>query len=233
MGALAALAAIIAAILQKPKDIEAVQLIIDATQTAEAKLATQLSSTATIQKNILETIQFDYTDSPTNHGWNFNEGDLQEVIFEGINDATVGKALKITTSDGNFYAIDYELPLQTREFGNYLDIVVKYPDNRSSFYVYVIMTNNNGGKLSGWLSFKIGKEQTLPSQMTTGEQEWLVYVYPESFLDQNWVKMQIDLRKSVQETFGKDGWEFQKLIKFRIRGNLWIDSIVVSEIIAK
>jgi hypothetical protein len=219
---------------------------IQATQTAEAKLAAQLSPTAslftptvitptvitpTLQKNILETIQFDYIDSPLNHGWGFIEGDSQPT-FESVNDATVGKALKITTTDSNFYAIDYELKPLTKELGNFLEVVANYPDDKSSWYAYVEMTNN-GGTLYGWLKFKVGKEKTLPSQKTTGEQEWLVYIYPKSSLDQNWVKMQIDLRKTVQETFGKDGWSFQKLIKFRIRGNLWIDSIEISEVTEK
>ena len=216
---------------------------IQATQTAEAKLVIESSPTIeqpmpvfltpAKQKNIVATVRFDYTDSPIDHGWNFIEGDLEQVFFESISDATVGKALKITTSDGNFYAIDYELPLQASEFGNFLDIIVKFPDNKSSLYTYVKMTNNNGDTSFGWLKFKIGKEQTIPSQKTTGEQEWLVYVYPEMFLEQDWVKMPIDLEKTVQETFGKDGWEFQKIIKLRVRGNLYIDSIEISEITAR
>jgi len=185
------------------------------------------------EKKVLETIQFDYTDSPLNHGWAFIEGDSQKVVFEGINDVTVGKALQITTSDDNFYAIDYQLQSLSKELGNFLEIVANYPDDKSSLYAYVGMTNNNGDAINGWLKFKVGKEKALPSQKTTGEQEWLVYVYPDSFLDQHWVKMQIDLRKIVQETFGKDGWTFQKLIKFRIRGNLWIDSIEISEVTAQ
>ncbi|MBI5294252.1 MAG: hypothetical protein HY869_02170 [Chloroflexi bacterium] len=182
------------------------------------------------EKRVLETIQFDYTDSPLNHGWTLVEGDHEKVFFEGINDDTVGKAIKITTSDDNIYAIDYNLTFQTSEFGNFLEVVARYLDDKSSFYAYVRMINNNGDTLSGWLKLKVGKERILPSQKTTGEQEWLVYIYPQSFLDQNWVKMGVDLRKIVQETFGKDGWSFQKIIKFRIRGNLWMDSIEISEI---
>ena len=118
-----------------------------------------------------------------------------------MNDVTVGKALKITTSDNNFYAIDYELQSLTKELGNFLEIVANFPDDKSSLYVFIEMTNNNGDVIYGWLRFKVGKE----SQKIPGEQEWLVYGYPESFLDQSWLKIQINLRKVVQETFGKDG----------------------------
>ena len=195
---------------------------------------TQTLQGSTPETRILDVIQFDYSDSPINHGWNFSEGDFQKVIFEEINDAAVGKALKITTSDDNFYAIDFdEFSLQGSEFGNFLEITAKFPDQSSSLYAYVSLINDTGDTSYGWLKFKVGKEQKLPSQKTTGEPEWLVYVYPESFLDQNWVKMQIDLNKTVQETFGKDGWSFHKLIKFRIRGNLWVDYIGISEITMK
>jgi len=190
---------------------------------------TAMSQPPLQDKKVLGTIKFDYTDSPLNHGWTFIEGDSQKVVFEGINDITVGKALKITTSEDNFYAIDYELQSLSRELGNFLEIVANYPDDKSSLYAYVGMINKNGDTINGWLKFKVGKEKALPSQNITGEQEWLVYVYPESF-DQNWVKLQINLREIVQETFGKDGWTFQKLIKFRIRGNLWIASIETSEV---
>lgn len=243
------LAAIITAILtflgviiKNKSDEKIANIPIEATLTAEAKLTAQISppadlstpdiSTPTTQKNILETIQFDYVDSPLNHGWNFIEG-TPYPTFEPVNDGSVGRALKITTPDDNFYAIDYELRPSTKAFGNFVEFVASYPDAKSSLYAFVELTNNHGETSYGWLRFMVGKEKVLPSQKITDEQEWLVYLYPESFLDQNWVKLQVDLSKIVQETYGKDGWLFQKIIKFRIRGNLWIDSIEISEIKAQ
>jgi len=43
-----------------------------------------------------------------------------------MNDVTVGKALKIKTSDNNFYAIDYELQSLTKELGNFLEMVTLF-----------------------------------------------------------------------------------------------------------
>lgn len=199
--------------------------------TVEAKLTVQSSPTvdsptSTPQKKALEEIQFNYTDSPLDHGWNFIEGTAQPT-FESVNNTVVGRAIKATTTTDNFYAIDYELSPSSIEFGNYLEVVAYYPDDKSSLYTYIEMKNNNSETLRGWLKFKVGKERSIPSQKTTGEQEWLIYVYPESYLDLNWAKMQINLEKTVKETFGKDGWSFQRLIKLRIRGNLGIDSITI------
>jgi hypothetical protein len=181
------------------------------------------------QLTVLETIHFNYADSPLNHGWIFVDGDPNEVFFEEIDSNTVGKALKITTLADNFYGIDYNLKQTTSIFGNFIEIVANYPDQTSSFYVYVEMKNQKEETMYGWLNFKIGKADVLASQKSTGEQEWLVTIKPEEFLDQNWIKMQIDLEEVVQNTFGKDGWSFETINKLRIRGNISIDSIEISE----
>lgn len=231
-------------VIVKSRSDEAIARIpIDATSTAEARL-TELAgrpiatfptetpapeATPTPQSMILETIQFEYADPPTNHGWSLVEGDSQKIAFEEINDPAVGNAMKISSPADNIYALDYVLSPQSSEFGNFLEFTANYYDAQSSFYAYVSMTNNSGDMQSGWIKFKIGKDQALPSEKTVGEQEWLLYVTPEAFLDSNWVKMRVDLTKAVQETFGKDGWTFKKLLRFRIRGNLWMDHITIYE----
>jgi hypothetical protein len=238
-----AVISLIGVIVKSRSDIAIARIPIDATSTAEARL-TEIgkvtdtpqvgippteTSTPELRKMQLETIQFDYADPPMNHGWQLVEGNPQLITFEKLNDATVGNALKISSPSDNTYALDYILSPQSSEFGNSLELVANYYDAQTSFYVYVSMVNNNGDIQSGWLKLKIGKDQALPSQKTVGEQEWLLYVKPEAFLDQNWVQMQIDLTEAVQETFGKDGWTFKKLLRFRIRGNLWIDYITIYE----
>jgi len=240
---LVAVISLIGVIVKSRSDVAIARIPIDATSTAEARL-TEIgkvtdtpqvvmppteTSTPELRKMQLETIQFDYADPPMNHGWQLVEGNPQLITFEKLNDATVGNALKISSPSDNIYALDYILSPQSSEFGNSLELVANYYDAQTSFYVYVSMVNNNGDTQSGWLKLKIGKDQALPSQKTVGEQEWLLYVKPEAFLDQNWVQMQIDLTEAVQETFGKDGWTFKKLLRFRIRGNLWIDYITIYE----
>ncbi len=192
-------------------------------------IMTFLSSLRSPSLNLLtlETIQFDYADSPTNHGWNIFEGDTTKITFEKISDSTVGNALKISTPSDNFYAMDYDLSPKVKEFGNFIDVVSKFDYDQNSFYTYISMTNASGKTQNGWLKFKIGKDKPLPYQKSTGEPEWLFYVNPVIFPNSDWVKMRIDLIKAVQETYGIDGWTYNKLLKFRIRGNLSIDSVTI------
>lgn len=177
----------------------------------------------------LETLQFDYGDSPINHGWKVAEGDSQGISFKSISDNKVGRALEISAPIENFYAIDYELNPITAEFGNYLEFVSKFDDERTSFYAYINMMRDDGKTQNGWLKFKIGKSEPVLYEKTTGEQEWVIYVTPVLFPNTSWMKMQIDLRKAIQDTYGIDGWTFKKLLKFRFRGNLSLDYITIYE----
>ena len=177
----------------------------------------------------LETIQFDYPDSPLQHDWKLVEGNTELIAFTQIVDPKVGNALRITSPEENFYGLDLELNPRVKEFGDYLEVVSRYDDESASIYTYIGMTRIDGAYQTGWLKYKLGEGGPLPSQKTTGENEWVLYLTPESFSNTNWVKLQVDLDQAVHDTYGTDDWSFDKLLKFRIRGNITIDNITIYE----
>ena len=46
----------------------------------------------------LETISFDYADTPLNHGWELIEGDIDKITFDRLSSNTIGNYLKISPS---------------------------------------------------------------------------------------------------------------------------------------
>lgn len=182
----------------------------------------------------LQTIQFDYSDSPLDHGWDVFDGNAEQITFENIADATVGKAVKISSPTENFYAIDYNINQVASELGDYLELVSRFDGENASLYVYVNMIRSDGSETQdGWLKLKPGKYRFAPSQQSQYSPEWLVFITPVLLPNSSWIKLQIDLRKCVQDTFGVDGWEFAIIRKFRMRGNISIDSITIYQSIPK
>ena len=69
---------------------------------------------------------------------------------------------------------------------------------------------------------RIRFESDHPEQV--GNNEWLIYL-PKMSDTGGWIQLEVDLPDQVKKTFGREGWQFDQLKKFRIRGHLSIAEI--------
>lgn len=177
------------------------------------------------QGNPVEEIRFNYQDSPTKHGWRILETpDETQLVIKHFVDGFVGKAIQIQSATR--YAMDYAVkPLA--EFGSIIEFTVRL-DKRDGF-VYALMSvhskDNSHSKLV-WLNFPVGSKQPYPHGDGSGEWGYPVKPIP---LEGDWLLFQIDLKKAVEQTYGKAGWKFEQLKSFRFRGDLSVANISVFE----
>jgi hypothetical protein len=107
-------------------------------------------------------------------------------------------------------------------------VVANFKDD-AAIYAFVSLERNDGATIDGWLKFKEGQEQPTRVSSDSDGEEWQLPVTPVSRRGGGWSLFRIDLEDAVSQTFGTEGWRFQNLTKFRIRGNLSVDQISVFE----
>lgn len=177
-------------------------------------------STPPVDKRLLEKISFDYWGCPDAHGWDIL--DQPQPVCKHISQGFVGEALEISSYEDK--AMDYQVSLATG-FGTMIEYVIK-PDRKTTVYAKIkALSGNNSASKDIWLAFVSGAEQ--PKRIYDGE-EWTVYVVPEQ-LGGGWLKYQVDLKDVAQKTINTDGWNLEKILAFRLRGNLSIASITIHE----
>jgi hypothetical protein len=174
---------------------------------------------------ILQKIDFDYTDSPMEHGWSLIEGDISGIVFDPISDNFVGDAIMINSPI--FYGMDYGIKSIIAKKVETMEFVANLEDESASIYAYVGLVRNSGKTSTGWLKFKPGEGNPVLTSLQTseGEDEWLVNIMPVSPLGNQWSQYRINIEDATEESFGQDGWHYQQLLKLRVRGNISIDYI--------
>ena len=178
------------------------------------------SITAPDKRELIEKIAFDYSDSPEQHGWVIL--DQPPPIFRHISSGFVGNALEITSYDGR--AMDFDVGPAAR-FGTLIEFAVKL-EEKAIVYAYVeVQSKNKSTSRDVWFAFLPGTKQ--PERIYEG-QEWTVYVTPEQ-LGGEWLLLRIDLKETVMNTIGAEGWSLGQLMKFRLRGNLSVACISIYE----
>jgi hypothetical protein len=193
-------------------------------RTAQRAISTE---TPVPSKHLLQRIDFDYEDSPTVHGWQMTEGDERQLIFEHTDDNFVGSAIKITSPTR--YKLEYDISPQA-EAGTAIEFVADLKGD-AAIYLQVGLEKEDGTIASGWFRFRPGSGPSEPYYDEATEDyagEWFVYLYPVSSKG-DWMLFQVALEDLMANTFGKDGWDLQRLIKFRLRDNLSLDYISVFE----
>ncbi len=194
---------------------------------ADRKPTTSFQKTVRVEStNPIQMIDFDYPDSLLNHGWTLKDGDERNLVINHISDNLVGSAVAISSTD--VYGLDFPIGLEAKQNGKVIEFVATFQDN-GYVYAFVELARDDGTTKTGWL--KLGPGEVKPAAvslgMGTGEDEWLVPLKPILSLGLNWIRYQIDLEDAVDNTFGVDGWKFQRLNKVRIRGKLSLDYIAV------
>jgi hypothetical protein len=165
------------------------------------------------ERSLLQRIDFDYQDSPKNHGWQIEGSPSFSLQPGGVLDITSSK----------LYSMHYRVePLACS--GTSIEFVAKYEARNTAVYPRVAIQNQDGSeKEEVWLQVKIGSH---PPEQARGSHEWIWYVQPTR-LDGGWSKFRVDLPQAVEETFGNLGWSYRELIGFRLRGRLKIRRLSV------
>lgn len=176
---------------------------------------------------LLEKIGFDYSDSPTNHGWRILEcPDETQVVLRHFDDGFVGSAIEIRSTV--WYAMDYAVK-PVAVFGSIVEFVAILENKASIIYAGFSLRSSDDSKSKPgpfWLNFPVGKGQPIPHG--DGNTEWSFPVEPTLLHPgSSWVRFQVDLNEAVNQTFGTLGWRFGQLIGFRLRGNLSLTQISI------
>jgi hypothetical protein len=166
------------------------------------------------ERSLLQRIDFDYQDLPSNHGWEINGNPSFSFLSGGMLGIAAAK----------LYSMHYDVePIAYS--GKSIEFVAKYEAKNTAVYAKVAVQRQDSSEHKAvWLKIKIGARLSAPSQ--DGSSEWVWYMQPTS-LDDGWAKFEVDLPLAVEQTFGTDGWSYRELMGFRLRGNLKIAYISV------
>lgn len=151
----------------------------------------------------LEAIEFNYSDSPANHGWSIELGEAEYRVETEFPEP----ALRIDPYDR--FIMDYRVQGSGRE-ASHLDII----RGRLGmwFYVRLLVANRAGAHKRVWIAFPPEPVET----RRFNDSEWWVYVEPVATSDR-WCQYRLDLHTALEDTFGK-GWRLQELVRIRIGG---------------
>lgn len=116
--------------------------------------------------------------------------------------------------------MEFKVGLEAAQRGKVVEFVANL-EKGAAIYAYVTLERDNGSTTTGWLKLTIGRGQPRP----VDDDEWQLFIEPVSTKGDDWLLCRVDLQDAVMQTFGNDGWKFQQLEKFRIRGNLSLDYI--------
>jgi hypothetical protein len=165
------------------------------------------------ERSLLQRIDFDYQDSPKNHGWQIEGDPSFSILPGGVLDMPLNQR----------YSMNYDVkPFACA--GTSMEFVARYEADNAAVYARVVIQRQNGSEHKGvWIKFKIGSQLAQPSQ--DGSQEWVWYMQPTTD-SSGWAKFKVDLPDVIEQTFG-EGWTYRELKKFRLRGGLKIKHIAV------
>jgi hypothetical protein len=188
-------------------------------QVAEEKPSVIKSESA--NKLLLYKTNFDYPDSPLQHGWQISEStDNGQPIFKHISDGFVGGSLEIVSKER--YAMDYFIHVSV--YATLIEFMAKYTLDSTIYACVSVQSRNNSKTKDVWLAFLTGSRPPLP--FGDGTNEWIVYLTPIRY-EGNWPVFEVNVENAVADTFGKEGWVYKNLNGFRIRGNITIANISI------
>jgi hypothetical protein len=133
-------------------------------------------------------------------------------------DGNLGNVV-IIKGDYNTEAIDWQLRSSGQRAGKIEFIFTHTGTVR--FYIRIIVVSKTGDAVMfKWIRF----DNTVGRPDKYEEQEEMACPY-DSTNTGNFLKVNIDILKAVKDTFGQGGWEYEKTMTFRIRGEATIKSI--------
>jgi len=119
----------------------------------------------------------------------------------------------MTVSTTAWYGLDFNIVPAADKLGTFVELAIK-PQNDTIFYLHIILQSKyHSVSKDMWL-----KIVTYGESQVVSDHEQIIVVSP-SKIQGDWLELQIDLKKTIIETFGQEGWEFRQLEDFRVRGN--------------
>ena len=169
--------------------------------------------------NSLGRIHFDYVSgNPRMHDWAIttHPQGFREPEFKPLMDGNFGRVLQIIPK-GPYY-MDRDVS-QDESSATQVNVTLKSGlESFVCFNVRVVASEGSIGR-DVWLSAKFSKKD--PFYYMDSKVEWKIEL-PKTILEKDWALLSINLPESVEATFGKEGWEYEKLIRIRLRGDLTI-----------
>jgi len=154
---------------------------------------------------------FEYEDSPLNHGWLIagGEGEVTTVYDNSLN----SRVMQVTTNQGTGFRIDY---LTDRNFTipkQYLSVKIK--DN--NYFVFYVKVHASDGR-DYYLQYT-------PDEGVISKSDDYIYVHIGTlYRDGCWHELSRDLDADL---FTGAGVHFEYVKWFCIRGNYWLDELVL------
>jgi hypothetical protein len=170
---------------------------------------------------VLESITFNYKDSPGLHGWYIGDASEGGPKFNSQLDGYFGRIIEISTEKSYFMDISVS---QAAQFGTHLEFAAKYIAGGVVYSKISIKSKNGVAARDVWLAYVLGTNS--PEPLGDGMDEWSVYLTPIR-TNGTWPIYCVDLRNAVKQTFGKDGWDLNYIKAFRLRGNISLAHITV------
>ena len=167
----------------------------------------------------ISTLIFDFASSDVDtRGWSIGSKGEKPSIETSIDD-TVGRVVEIVPADN--YHMDYKVSAAEKT-AKRVEFVFK-PGNSWVLYSKVKVVSSKEARYV-WLAIRAGVDQ--PSPLGKGSVEWSVFIQPK-VIDKGWVSIEADLRPLVAQTFGKNGYQYDGLVGFRIRGHVTMSRILI------
>ena len=163
----------------------------------------------------LGLIYFNYNSgNPRTHDWVVSTQPQPE--FKSLVDGIYGRVLQIIPKGP--YHMDYDVS-QDESSATQVNLTLKPgADWFVCFKVRVVSLESSIGR-DVWLSAKFSKKD--PLYYKDSKDEWKIEL-PKTILEKDWALLSINLPESVEATFGKEGWEYEKLTRIRLIGDLTI-----------
>lgn len=172
--------------------------------------------------NSLGRIYFDYpSGNPLMHDWVMwaNPQGSREPEFKSVMDGRFGRVLQINPRDP--YYIDHDVS-GSESSANQVNVTLK--PGAEWFVCFGVRVVSSEGSIGQdvWLSAKFSNKD--PLYYKDSKDEWKIELL-KTTLGKDWALLSINLPESVEATFGKDGWGYEKLTRIRLRGDLTIARI--------
>jgi hypothetical protein len=129
-------------------------------------------------------------------------------------------AVMIIRADYTADPLDWHVPVSAQKAGR-VEFIYKYTKVPFHFYVRVVVTSSDGSATATkWIRFD--HNVAIPDRYNKQEE----MACPYSSLQKNgYQTTAIDLNSAVKNTFGQGGWQYQRIILFRVRGEGFIKHI--------
>jgi hypothetical protein len=163
----------------------------------------------------LQVIKFDHPESPTKHGWELIEGSEQDLL-PYQRDPDHGRILRIKAEQG--FCMDYHVGV-LQQMCKAIGFVVR-SESDFAFYAEIRVRSQQGVLPDSKRLYCHVIEGSYPEQHPKYSNEYEVHV-PIDRLENNWVRMKIDLPQKTGEAAAvrDEEWEFDRLLMVRLKGS--------------